>query len=356
MKSLALLGACATLPWLMCLAMRPSPNPRASGPGAAHDRRLGRFRRHTLFLGGVGIVCAAVLGAWWVDPALATRSPTAGCWFFSSLCATTAWASLALGRRTPDEARAMPTLPMIGRTVQLAFVPVIAAGLSLVVVRALPQLLSLRPIAGALLSALLSVAAALVASPWLAMKLGVWRVLPREVEADGASWRLVHLPVPAPFFVHAAAMPWLGAILVSEGLFHYAPVEHWQALVQYEGSGALSSRRDRAMRWALAIPLCVSAFVIASAIGARGAHAMVAATVIAVCFTLASGWLANRQPASRVVLGANGPSMRELAQTLRSLPPPYRQALPRTSHHPLGSALYDRLFSLGHDPGPRPEA
>lgn len=356
MKSLALLGACATLPWIMCLALRPSRAARASAPGAAHDRRLGRFRRQTLFLGALGIVLAAVAGAWWVDPALATRSPTAGSWFFSSLCATTAWASLALGRRTPDEARAMPTLEVIGRTVQLAFVPAVAAGLSLVVVRALPELLSLGPIARALVTALLSVGAVLVASPWLAMKLGVWQVLPREIEADGVSWRLVHLPVPAPFFVHAAAMPWLGTILVSEGLLHYAPVEHWQALVQYEGSGALSSRRDRAMRWALAIPLCVSAFVIASAVSARGANALVAATAIAVCFTLASGWLANRQPASSLVLGANGPSMRELAQTLRSLPPPHRQALPRTSHQPLGSALYDRLFSLGHDPGPRPEA
>jgi len=46
--------------------------------------------------------------------------------------------------------------------------------------------------------------------------------------------------------------------------------------------------------------------------------------------------------------------VQELAQTLRSLPPCLGQALPRTSHNPLGAALYDRLFALGHDPGRRP--
>ena len=69
----------------------------------------------------------------------------------------------------------------------------------------------------------------------------------------------------------------------------------------------------------------------------------------------AASWFANRQPSSTLALGAEGPSMQELAQTLRSLQPCLGQALPRTSHKPLGSALYDRLFALGHDPGRRPQ-
>jgi hypothetical protein len=249
----------------------------------------------------------------------------------------------------------MPALQTVGRTVQIAFVPVLAAGLSLIAADAVERFLSSEPIARALVSALLSVGAVLVVSPWLAIELGLWQRLGRTIEAGGVEWRLVHLPVPAPFFVHAAALPWLRVILVSEGLLNHAPVEHWRALVQYEASGASSTRGEQAMRWTLAIPLCATAFVLALVVGAANSRALVAATVVATAFTMASGWLANRQPSESLALGANGPSMRELAQSLRSLPPPHRQALPRTSHHALGTALYDRLFALGHDPGPRPQ-
>jgi hypothetical protein len=356
MKSLAILAACMMLPWALCTALAPSQVALGAEPAAARDRRTNRFRRHSLLAGAALVVASALAGACWVDPALSVRSPTAGAWFFSSLCAVAASASLALGRRTPEEAIAMPPLQMIGQTVQMAFVPILAVGLSLAVAQAVRRWLPAGPVTCALSSALLSVAAVLVVSPWLAMKLGIWQRLPRTIDAAGARWRLVHLPGPAPFFVHAAALPWLRAVLVSEGLFHSAPVDQWQALLQYEAGGASSRQPEHAMRWTLAIALCTAAFVIAFGIGARNGRELVAATVLAVCFTLATGWLANRQPASRLVLDASGPSMRELAQTLRSLPPSHRQALPRTSHRPVGSALYDRLFALGHDPGPRPQA
>lgn len=249
----------------------------------------------------------------------------------------------------------MPALQTIGRTVQIAFVPIVATGLSLIAAASMEAWLAEAKMAQALSAALLSVAAVLVVSPSLAMILGVWRVLPRRLDVDGGSWRLVHFPVPSPFFIHAAALPWLRAILVSDGLLNHAPVEHWRALVDYEASGTPISPIDRAMRWALAIPLSVSGFVMAFAAGGTGPRQLVAASVLAVFFTSLASWLANRVPASRLALGTNGPSMRELARSLRSLPPPYRQALPRTSHSPLSSVLYDRLFALGHDPGPRPQ-
>lgn len=356
MSSLLLLGASMALPWAACLALRPSWAAEAPLPAAVRDRRLGRFRRNALWVGTVAVVGSAVAGALLVDPALATEWPTAGSWFFASLCAVTAWASLALGTRTPEDARAMPALQMIGRTVQIAFVPIVATALSLISKAGMDALLPGAPMTRALCAALLSVAAVLVVSPSLAMLLGVWRVLPRRFDAQGVSWRLVHLPVPSPFFVHAAALPLLRVVLVSDGLLNHAPVEHWRALVDYEASGAAGSPMDRAMRWALAIPLSISAFVVAFAVGAAGPRELVAATVLAVFFTSVSSWLANRVPASQLALGANGPSMRELAQSLRSLPPPHRQALPRTSRSPLSTIVYDRLFALGHDPGPRPQA
>lgn len=355
MKSLAILGACVTLPWALCALFRPSEVAHGVEPAAARDRKLAHFGRRSLIAGAAAVVAAAVAGAWWVDPAFCTRSPTAGAWFFSSICAVSAGASLALGRRTPEEAAAMPFLQTVGHTVQMAFVPVLAVGLCLVSARATPDWLSASPAVSALLDALLCVAMVLVVSPWLALKLSIWPRLPRRLQAEGGTWRLVHLPAPAPFFVHAAALPWLRVVLVSEGLLHGGPVEQWQALLQYEVAGTIGHRRDRAMRWSLAIPLCTSAFLVAFAVDAGRVGERVAATALAVCFTLAAGWVANRQPRSKLLLDANGPSVQELAQALRTLPPPHGQALPRTSHQPLGSALYDRLFALGHDPGPRPQ-
>lgn len=355
MRSLLLLAISMVLPWAACVAFRPTDVASASKPAAARNRAFGRFRRVSLGIGTLGVIACAITGARWADPVFTTRWPTAGSWFFASLCGVTAWASLVCGRRTSDEAAAMPALQMIGRTVQMAFVPALAAGLSLIAFEGVQRWLVAGPTTRALVSALLSVGAVSL-SPWLAMTLGVWRPLPLRIQAGDVSWRLVHLPVPSPFFVHAAALPRLHVVLVSDGLFNHAPVEHWRALVRFEASGASSSGGDRAMRWALALPLCVSAFVVAFAVGGKDASALVAATLVAVCFTFLAAWLANRQPSSRLLLSPNGPSMRELAQSLRSLPPPCRQALPRTSHQPLGSALYDRLFALGHDPGPRPQA
>jgi hypothetical protein len=100
--------------------------------------------------------------------------------------------------------------------------------------------------------------------------------------------------------------------------------------------------------------MSVIVFIAAGAAGADNPRKLVAAMVLAVFFTMAVSWLANRRPSSKLALDAQGPSMQELAQTLRSLPPCVGQALPRTSHKPLGPALYDRLFALGHDPGRRP--
>jgi hypothetical protein len=93
----------------------------------------------------------------------------------------------------------------------------------------------------------------------------------------------------------------------------------------------------------------------AAALSANDPAMRVAATALAVLFTSTVAWLANRQPSSTLQFDSDGPSMQELAQTLRSLPPCLGQALPRTSCNPLGSALYDRLFALGHDPGRRPQ-
>ncbi len=353
MTSLVLLGLCAIVPWATCAAWRPATSP--SWPEPVRDRRLGRFRRNTLWVGAAQVIAAAAAGAWWVDAALATRWPIAGGWFFASLCAVTAWASLALGRRTREEAAVMPALQTIGRTVQMAFVPVVGLGLSLSIGAAVHALGGLGPVTGGLAMAVLSVASVLVLSPWLAMVLRVWRVLPRRIEAGSQSWRVAHLPVPSPFFVHAAALPWLRAILLSDGLFSHAPPDHWRALAEYELSGAPAPRQEHALRWAFALPLCASAFVMAGIVGAGDVRAWVAATSVAVFFTLVAGWTANRLPSSKPGLGAEGPSLRELAQSLRSLPSPHGQALPRTSRRPLGSALYDQLFALGHDPGPRPQ-
>jgi hypothetical protein len=354
MTSLIVLAACAGIPWIVCATFRELLTVGESAPPATRDRALGHYRRATL-LGALFLLPgSAVAGALFVDPSLSTRWPTAGSWFFATLSAMTAWVSLAMTRRTPEEVAAMSHLETAGRAVQMSAAPALATGLSLLAVAAVEALLPFGPVTRALTAALLCVAAVIVISPWLVIKLGLWPAFPQRIEADGVSWRLAHLPAPTPFLTHAAALPWLRTVLVSDGLFNRAPERHWQTLVRYEVGGALSSRLERAARWAVAIPMSVVVFIAAGAVGADNPRKLVAAIVLSVFFTIAAAWLANRRPSSKLALDAEGPSMQELAQTLRSLPPCLGQALPRTSHKPLGSALYDRLFALGHDPGRRP--
>jgi len=354
MTSLIILAACAFIPWMVCATLRALLTVGDSAPPAKRDRALEHYRRATLLGALLMLPGAAVAGALVVDPSLSTRWPTAGSWFFAALSAETAWVSIALSRRTPEEAAAMSHLETAGRAVQMSAAPIFATGFSLLAFAAVEALLPLGPVARALSAAFLCVAAVIVVSPWLVMKLGVWPTFPQRIEADGVAWRLVHLPAPTSFLTHAAALPWLRTVLVSDGLFNQAPERHWQTLVRYEVGGASSSRLERAARWAVTIPMSVVVFITAGAVGADNPRKLVAAIVLAVFFTGAASWLANRKSSSKLALDAEGPSMQELAQTLRSLPPCLGQALPRTSHNPLGSALYDRLFALGHDPGRRP--
>jgi hypothetical protein len=354
MTSLILLAACALIPWIVCDTLQALLTVEEAASPATRERALGHYRRVTLFMVLVLLPASAVAGALLVDPSLSTRWPTVGSCFFAALSATTAWVSFALTRRTPEEAAAMSHLETAGRAVQMAAAPILAVALSLVAHAAVEALLPFGPIAQALTTALLCVALVIVASPWLVVKLGFWPMFPHTIEADGLSWRVAHLPAPTPFFTHVAALPWLRIALVSDGLFNRAPMQHWQTLVRYEVGGARSSRLERAARWAVAIPSSLIVFIAAGAAGADNPHALVAAITLAVFFTGAASWFANRQSSSKLGLGVDGPSMQELAQALRSLPPCLGQVLPRTSHKPLSSVLYNRLFALGHDPGPRP--
>jgi len=354
MTSLIVLAACVLIPWTICGILRGLLTRKGSAPPSTRERALWHYRRATLWAAVLGLPVSAVAGALLVDPALSTRWPTAGSWFFASLSATTSWVSLALARHIREEAAAISPLDTAGRAVQIAALPAFATGLSLLARAAVDEWLPFGPIGQALTAALLSVAAVVVISPWLVIKLGVWRAFPARMQADGVSWKLVHLPAPAPFLTHTAALPWLRTVLVSDGLFNRAPEQHWQTLVRYEIGGALSSHLEQWVRWAVATALSVTMFITAGAVGAEDPRKLVAATVLAVFFNMAAGWLANREPLPKLATSLQGPSMQELAQTLRTLPPSPGQALPRTSHKPLGPTLYDRLFALGHDPGRRP--
>jgi hypothetical protein len=354
MTALATLALCALLPFLTCKGLNAWFAVARAGSLEEEERALRRCRRATLWASVIGLPGSAVAGALLVDPSLGIRWPTAGAWFFASLCATTSWASIALAQHTSEERSAMPAIETIGRVVQMSTVPSLGVGLSLLAFSAVEALVPMVPAARAVLGALLSFAAVVVVSPWLGIQLGLWRRLPISIEADDVRWRVAHLPAPSPFLTHAAALPWLRTVLVTDGLFRSAPDSHWRALVHYEIGGKREARAERALRWSISVPLSLVVFIAASAVGADGAQKLVAATVLAVAFTGAASWLANRQSPSTLSPDAGGPSMQELAQTLRSLPPRHGQALPRTSHRPLGSPLYDRLFALGHDPGRRP--
>jgi hypothetical protein len=356
MSALVTLAVCALGPWVACKALAGWFALGQTRSLAARERALARCRRVVLRAGVVALPLSAIAGALLVDPVLATRWPTAGAWFFASLCATTSWVGVALAQRTPDERSAMSTLETIGRVVQMCSVPTLGVGLSLLAFTTVEALVPMVPAARAIVSALASFAAVVVVSPWLAIRLGLWRRLPIDVAADGRRWQVAHLPAPSPFLTHAAALPWLRTVFVTDGLFRFAPQPHWRTLVQYEIGGAGHGRAERAARWSIAVPLSLVVFIAADAVGRHDPHKLVAGTVLGVVFAAVATWFANRQPSSIPTIAFDDPSMQELAQTLRSLGPRYGQALPRTAHRPLGAALYDRLFALGHDPGPRPHA
>ncbi len=356
MTALLVLAACAAMPWLVCEALRRAFPQLEDSPESARERALFGYRRATLGASAVALPLATVAGALFVDPILTSRWPTVGSWFFASLAGLTTWANLALARRTPEEAEAMSPLETVGRAVQTFAYPALAVALCLAAQVGASALLPSEPVASSLVGALACVASVLVVAPWMVAALGIWPVFPSRVEADGVSWTLVHLPAPTPYLTHVAGLPWLRAALVTDGLFTRAPEHQWKTLVRYEVGGALSSRAERAARWALAAPASVIAFVAAGAVGSSDPRRLVAGTSLAVVFTMWASWLANRRPASLGAAEADGPSVRELAQTLRSLPPCLGQAFPRTSHKPLGAPLYDRLFALGHDPGRRPHS
>lgn len=353
MNALVTFALCAVVPWLLCQAIRAVFFVGPRGSALSQERALIRYRRTVLRFCVVLLPASAIAGALTVDPALATRWPTAGSWFFATICATTTWVSVSLAQQTRDEVAAMPLLETVGRSLQMASLPATAVALSLLSVRGVEMMVWIIPPVRAVLAALLSVFALFILGPWLVMLLGLWRLLPSRIEAHGSQWRLAHLPVPNPFLTHAAAIPWLRTVFVTDALFQRAPDAHWRALVRYEIGGARAPASNRAARWSLTIPLALVVYMAGAAVGSAEPRKLVAATVLAVAFTAVVSWFANREPASRLSMDTTGPTMQELAQTLRSLPPAYGQAMPRTAHRPLGSALYDRLYALGHDPGRR---
>ncbi|MDH3727702.1 MAG: hypothetical protein OER77_09235 [Myxococcales bacterium] len=354
MSSLLVLAACIVVPWMICSVLKLLLVPKTPRDPAAKDRMLGRFRRATLALGLVVLISAAVAGALATDPDLLPKWPTAAAWFLSSLCATTFWVSMALCQRTPEEVEAMSSWEAFGRAVQTSALWVVSTGVSVAIASGVGPALPWPPAFNAMACAVLCVIGVIVLGPWLLMILGIWRVFEARIEVDGVVWRLAHLPATTPFLTHAAALPWLRTVLLSDGLLKRVPEQHWKTLVLFEVSEATASRLDRAQRWVVSIPLSVLVFVAAGVAGADDPKKWVAGLSLAVAFTLGATWIANRQPASRVSVDRTGPSLQELAQTLRHLPPSHGQAMPQTSHKALSSALYDRLFALGHDPGPRP--
>jgi len=353
-SSLLVLAACIVVPWMTANVLKLLLVPKTPRDPAAKDRMLGRFRRATLALGLVVLILAAVAGALATDPDLLPKWPTAAAWFFSSLCATTFWVSMALSQRTPEEVEAMSSWEAFGRAVQTSALWVVSTGVSVAIASGVGPALPWPHAFNAMACAVLCVIGVIVLGPWLLMILGIWRVFEARIEVDGVVWRLAHLPATTPFLTHAAALPWLRTVLLSDGLLKRVPERHWKTLVLFEVSEATASRLDRAQRWVVSIPLSVLVFVAAGVAGADDPKKLVAGLSLAVAFTLGATWIANRQPASRVSVDRAGPSLQELAQTLRHLPPSHGQAMPQTSHKALGSALYDRLFALGHDPGPRP--
>jgi hypothetical protein len=353
MTSLAVLAGCIVVPATLCSTLklwffRGTSEPRA------RDRLLERFRRVTLGIGTVLLIGAALAGALATDSTLLPRWPTFAAWFFSSLCVITVWVTMALCQRTPDEAAAMPRSEAFGRAVQTGTLGITSTGISVLFVAWIEPALPLPHGVSVIATAALCVVGVVLLSPWLVMILGIWPVFPMRLEVGRVRWRLAHLPAPTPFLTHVAALPWLRTVLLTDALLRRVPAPYLQTLVRFEIGESASSRSGQLKRWSVALPLSILVFIAAEVAGAGDPRKLVGAISLAVAFTLGATWIANRQQAAIMSMDLGGASPQDLAMTLRHLPHSHGQAMPKTSHKPLGSALYDRLFALGHDPGPRP--
>lgn len=318
----------------------------------ARERALRRLRRDLLVTGAFLVPGCAVLGALFAKP-WRTVPDTVGSWFFASVCGITAWTALCLRARTREQATTMPVIDVVGRVVQLAFVPAAAVAWSLLAFAFVEAWVPMIAPARSTLGAFLSVLGLLVVAPWLATQLGLWRSLPIGVDAPHRSLRVAHLPVPSRTLAHVASVPWLRTVLVSDGLLTDVAAEDRDALVRYELGQRRGSSGHRTARWAVAILSSTAMFIVAHEVGSSDPRTRVAATVLAVAFCGAATWFTHRDASpSRADIG-DGPSMKELARALRRIPAHGGQALPRTWHQPLSKGLYDRLFALGHDPGRR---
>lgn len=341
------------VPLVVCTALQSIVLGNPPRDRRSRDRDLHRFRMVTFVAGGSMVLAAAAAGALVADSSMRPHWRVFGAWFLSSLCMTSAWVAVSLSRRTLEDAEAMSRWETLGRSVQTALVAVTGTGIATAIITGVQPMLPIPTAAAALIGALCSCAAVSVFSPWLMMVLGIWPIFRARIEVGGVVWRLAHLPAPNPFLTHVAAMPWLRTVLLTDGVLKRMPERYWRTLVEFEVTENTSSRLERLQRWLVALPLSVLVFVGAQVAAAGDPRKLVAGVSLAVAFTFTATWVANRQGSRRVSMDRVGPSPRDLAQTLRHLPPTHGQALPSTSHKPLGAALYDRLFALGHDPGPR---
>ncbi|MEM8607329.1 MAG: hypothetical protein AAGF92_09495 [Myxococcota bacterium] len=353
MISVAVLVASALVPTVVCRMLQSMFLREMPRDPAARARRVDKFRRTSLFGGALMVLASAVAGALVADEALLRPWPLASAWFFSTLCMATAWVAVALGQRTNEESEAMSSLEVAGRAVQTSALWFTAVAFASLATGLLLPALPWPPTLSAVVCGALAVWTTAILSPWLLMLVSIWPIYGSRLTVRGVSWRLAHLPAPHPFLTHVAAVPWLRTVLVTDGVMTRMPERYWRTLVAFEAGENAESQLERTQRWLIALPLASLAFVAAGAAGEGDPRKLVAGNTMAVAFALYALWAANRQPSTKVSLDLGDPSPRDLARTLRHLPPSHGQAMPQTSHQSLGPALYDRLFALGHDPGPR---
>ena len=350
MSSLLVLVGCAVIPWTVCRTLGGLLIDPSIESSWARRRALERYRRVTLTLSVSGLVGASVAGSLCAD---VSELPVAGAWFLSSLSLVVAAISFSLCRT-----RALPEAPpfweVVRRTIRLCAVAFLPAGLCLAAWVVLERWVPLSAPGPTVVAALACVWIVAAVNPCLIVLGGVWSSLDRRLETQNKSWRLTQLPIPDPTVTHAAAIPWIRTVLVSDAMAEQ--IEDDEALVRYEVWTRPHTGRSN-VRWFAAMFASALGFVLAGAIGWRNANALVAGMSVATYATIGWTWWANRQPSDRnatLRIGSDGPSLQELASALRRLRLPAGQVFPTTSHQPLDRALYDRLFALGHDPGPRP--
>lgn len=369
MTALSVLLLCALVPQLTCRwAKTLVVRQRHPDPAAQHRLRV-PYRRAALTLAIAQLLAAWVAGCLSITPELVPRFQEAATIGFGALCLSVAFTSCAIvhpyGLGDP-----LPRWETVRRSVRWSVVlvtPILLSYAIAKVVLASSFIAIADGLPAHLMISFASVACVAYTGILVARFTGVFSTAPAEVQSIATSvakarnepaYKVLTLPSVQRVAFHIGALPWLRSLLLTDTLVERLSDDELGALIAYECYLPSDSRWRRTWYWTLGVCASAALFFVCLTWAAGETGWFAASWGLAGFLSTRWLWQANRHATERgsrfVFTALKQVSPPTFAKALRQLQPHHRQLLPVTSRQPLRPELYDRLFALGHNPGPPP--